>query len=126
MVARQFSTVPYAPNLIYTVVKNDSKTCGNIKPGDKIRLPNVPGSCTLCYWREDDNYTRMHEVANCRFPEDWQSKILVEFDDNEVRNILIENAEDEIKHYENEKEKAERNISKNKKRLEELKNNAKI
>ena len=121
MVVRPFSNVPYAPNLLYTVIRNDSQLCSCVKPGYKIRLPNVPGSCTLCYWKDDDLYTECYQIAKSMRPENWQDKILVEFDDAEVRRLLIANAEDAIKHYENEKKEAEKIISENKNRIAELK-----
>jgi hypothetical protein len=95
---RPFSKTIYAPNILYTVVENRCELWKEIKVGDQVRLPNVPGSCSICVWPKERtesgrNFYMIPNYANGLFVAKCLDQIIVEFDEDFVRQTLIDNEE---------------------------------
>ena len=98
---RPFSKTIYAPNILYTVVENRCKYWKEIKVGDQVRLPNIPGSCSICVWPKEypesgRGFYMIPNYADGLFAAECMEQIIVEFDEELVRKILIANEEDEL------------------------------
>lgn len=96
---RPFSKTIYAPNILYTVVENRCERWKSIRVGDRVRLPNIPGSCSICVWpkeRPEDDFRDFYYIPNYAdhsIVEECMDQIIVEFDKDLVRQTLIDNEE---------------------------------
>lgn len=98
---RRFVDCEFAPNILYEVVKNETKFYQYLEVGGYIRGPNCDShSIVGAYWRNygEENEKFITIIRNMSEP-DWKSKILVKYDKEKVYKTLYNNAKGGYEHF---------------------------
>ena len=94
---RKFSECEFTPNILYEIVKNETKYYKYLHIGGYIRAPNcscTPHTLVGAYWENygDKNEKFIHIIEHSNEP-DWADKIYVKYDKEYVYKTLYNNAE---------------------------------
>ena len=98
---RKFSDCEFAPNILYEIVRNETKYYEHLEVGGLIRGPNcISHSIVGAYWKnygkENEKFTNI--IMNISEP-DWKDKIFVKYDKEKVYKTLYDNAKGGYEHF---------------------------
>ena len=98
---KKLSECEFAPNILYEIVRNETKYYQYLKVGGFIRGPNCNShSIVGAYW---ENYGKENEhfmdVIRNIAESDWKDKIFVKYDKEYVYKTLYNNAKQEYEYY---------------------------
>lgn len=98
---RRFLDCEFAPNILYEIVKNETKYYQHLQVGGYIRGPNCNShSIVGAYWENygEENEKFIEIIRNMSEP-DWKSKIFVKYDKEKVFKTLYNNAKGGYEHF---------------------------
>lgn len=117
---KKFSECEFAPNILYEIVKNETKYYQNLHIGGYIRGANcISNSIVGAYWEDtiydkydvscminqlankenDFCYKQFHNIYKNLSEMDWRDKIFVKYDKEYVYKTLYNNAKQEYEYY---------------------------